>query len=280
MCEALAALRLGFLSRQIRNSQETMWGRQEPAVPAVTSTLKEAARALDGLSNRMNDYQRSTVVELWRRLHDSHSIASQRLLGCSGVAASILKTKQQGLWSDFRALLAAIIAGEQRLAAWFDIGDHLAAASWEVYEGKLPLPLAPRQWDYIYSGADRLSERERRVIYPFFPAGYNDPLHLACQLIGTYRGLCGLLQSVGDNITATPRWTGKLLVWGSREWRFRNQSGPLRDLLDAFEKAKWPREVKLNHLDCDQVREVGKQLRKKTLPYLNWYAAKDGTLSW
>jgi hypothetical protein len=281
MCEALAALQSGFLSRQIRNSQETMWGRQETAVPAVTLTLKEADRALHGLSNRMNGYQRSTVVELWKRLYDSHAIASKRLLVCSRAEAGILKTHQQGLWTELRALLEAIVRGEQRLAAWFEIGDRLAETSWQVHEGKLPLPLGRQQWDYIYSGADRLSERERWLIGPFFPARYNDHLHLACQLIGTYRGLCGLLQNVGDNITATPRWTGNLLIWRANQWRFRNQkNGPVRMLLDALEKAKWPRFIKLNHLDPDQVHEAARYLRRRTRPHIIWHASNDGILSW
>jgi hypothetical protein len=190
MCEALAALRLGYLSRQIRNLQETMWKAQTPGVPNIKAVLKEADRALHGLSNRMNGYQRSTVVDLWSGLHQAHAIALPLLRG-SSAAARILKTRQQELWSDLRALLAAIITGESRLAAWFDIGDHLADISCQLYEGQLSLPLSPVQWDHIYSGVDRLSQREQRVIGPFFPAGYNNRLHLACQLLGTYRAFAG-----------------------------------------------------------------------------------------
>jgi hypothetical protein len=149
MCEALAALRLGFLSRQVRTCQEMMWQAQALAVPVVTNTLMEADRALHGLSNRMNNYQRPTIVELWKRLYDSLSIAPERLLVCANATASILKTRQHELWSDFRAMLAAIITGQPRLGVWFDIGDRLADISWQVYEGRLPLPLTPQQWDVL-----------------------------------------------------------------------------------------------------------------------------------
>ena len=62
MCEALAALRLGFLSRQIRNCHK------EPDLAGVTAVLTQTDRVLHGLSNRMNGYQRDTVVEPHRYL--------------------------------------------------------------------------------------------------------------------------------------------------------------------------------------------------------------------
>jgi hypothetical protein len=80
--------------------------------------------------------------------------------------------------------------------------------------------------------------------------------------------------------TATPRWTGKLLVWRANQWRFRHQPGPVRDLLDALEKGNWPFHIKLNHLDPDQVRDAAKYLRAKTRPHLGWHASNDGTFSW
>jgi hypothetical protein len=240
MCEALAALRLGFLSRQIHNSQETMWKTQTPGVPNITAVLKAADRALHGLSNRLNGYQRSTVVEPWGRLHQAHAIALPLLRG-GGAEANILKTRQQELWNDLRALLAAIITGESRLAAWFDIGDRVANICCQLYEGQLSLPLSPQQWDYIYSGVDRLSQRERRVIEPFFPAGYNGLLHLACQLLGTYQGLCGLLQSVGNNITAVPQWNGMTICYRGRQATIKRQANSIIcPILDEFEKLGWP----------------------------------------
>jgi hypothetical protein len=81
-------------------------------------------------------------------------------------------------------------------------------------------------------------------------------------------------------LVATPRWTGTLLIWGAKQWRFRNQPGPVRDLLDALEKAKWPYHIKLNHLNPDQVRDAAKYLRRKTGSHLGWHAANDGTFSW
>jgi hypothetical protein len=257
MCEALAALRVGFLSRQIRNSQETMWKTQTPGVPNITAVLKEADRALHGLSNRMNGYQRSTVVELWGRLHQAHAIASPLLRG-GGAEANILKTRQQELWTDLRALLAAIITGEPRLAAWFDIGDNLADISCRLYEGQLALPLSPQQWDHIYSGVDRLSQRERRIIGPFFPAGYNGLLHLACQLIGTYQGLCGLLQGVGNNITSVPQWNGMTISYRGRQATIKRQyNSIICPILDEFEKLGWPDLVTLpSDLDGDVKQAV------------------------
>jgi hypothetical protein len=244
MCEALAALQLGFLSRQVRNCQETMWGSPTPAVPSVTPILKQADRALHGLSSRMNGYQRSTVVELWRRLDNAQSIPPHRLLECGPAAARIFKSRQQELWDDLRGLLAAIIAGEPRLVAWFAIGDHLADIAWQAYEGRVPVPLPPECWGHIYSSVDRLSERERRIVHPFFPKEYYGPLHLACQLIGTYRGLCGLLQSVGDNITAKPKWNGTTISYRGRQRTIKTQyNSVIVPILDECERCSWPETV-------------------------------------
>jgi hypothetical protein len=234
MSDALAALRLGFLSRQIRNCQK------EPDLAGVTTVLKQTDRALHGLSNRMNGYQRSTVVELWKRLYDSHSVVRRRLL--DGLS-EMLKKRQQELWSDLRALLAAIIAKEQRLTAWFDIGDRLADVSAQLYEGQLAVPLSDRQWDYLYLGVDRLSNRQRPSVRLFFPTGYNDSLHLACQLIGTYSGLCSLLQSP-DNITAIPRWSGTTISYRGRQATIKRQyNSVIIPILDEFEKLGWPDNV-------------------------------------
>jgi hypothetical protein len=206
----------------------------------------------------MNNYQRSTIVELWRRLYDSLSIAPERLLRCANVTGSILKMRQQELWNDLRAMLAAIIAGQPRLGAWFDIGDRLADISWQVNEGRLPLPLTPQQWDFLYSVVDRLSRRERRIIRPFFPAGYNDGLHLACQLVGTYRGLCGLLQSVGDDILAVPKWNGMAICYRGRQAVMKRQANSvIIPILDEFEKAGWPEHLLLpKSLDGDVKQAV------------------------
>jgi hypothetical protein len=135
---------------------------------------------------------------------------------------------------------------EQRLTAWFDIGDRLADFSCKLYEGQLTVPLSARQWDHIYSGVDRLSKRERRIVRPFFPAGYNNLLHLACQLIGTYQGLCGLLQGIGDNITAVPRWNGMTISYRGRQAIVKRQyNSVIIPILDEFEKLGWPELISL-----------------------------------
>jgi hypothetical protein len=106
------------------------------------------------------------------------------------------------------------------------------------------VPLPPERWDHIYSGVDRLSKRERRIVHPFFPAGYNDPLHLACQLIGTYRGLCALLQSVGDTITAIPKWDGVAISYRGLRRTIKTQyNSVIVPILDECEKWSWPETV-------------------------------------
>jgi hypothetical protein len=80
-----------------------------------------------------------------------------------------------------------------------------------------------------------------------------------------------------------PRWDSSagMLFWGQHHWKFRNQQGPVRILLDALEQRQWPRSVQLTSLDPDQVREAARYLRDRTMPYLDWHASSsDGTFSW
>lgn len=234
MCMALAALRLGFLSRQIRNCLDL------PGIPAL---LRQADRALHGLSSGMNNYQRSTVVELWERFARSHSLARRYRLerNVAGDLPIPLQAQQEEIWHDLRSVLSGIITGEQRLMAWFEIGDHLADMSSQVYLSQVGLPISARHWDYIYSGVDRLSSRERRIIEPFFCGGYNDNLHLASQLIGTYSGLCGLLEYAGDAILAIPKWDGTTISYRGRQTTIKRQHNSIIvPILDECERQVWP----------------------------------------
>jgi hypothetical protein len=150
------------------------------------------------------------------------------------------------MWADLRSMLAAVVGAEARLAAWFDIGDRLADVSWQAFEGRETLPLPAGRWDYVYAGVDRLSARERRIIGPFFPAGYNDGPHLACQLLGTYEGLCGLLEHNEDHITSVPQWDGAAISYRGRRAVLRRQHNSVMcPILTAFERHGWPDSIPL-----------------------------------
>jgi len=82
-------------------------------------------------------------------------------------------------------------------------------------------------------------------------------------------------------VVEKPVWDGNggVLSFGNKMWKFRKQDGPVAHLLDRLERENWPRSVKLNYLDPDQVREAARVLRK-TRPTINWSAESDGVLAW
>ena len=80
-----------------------------------------------------------------------------------------------------------------------------------------------------------------------------------------------------------PTWdsNGAILSFGNRTWKFRRLPGrPLMKSLDEFEKRKWPPSVELASFVPEHVRDVAKELRKKTKGCINWRPSSDSTLSW
>jgi hypothetical protein len=73
----------------------------------------------------------------------------------------------------------------------------------------------------------------------------------------------------------TPEWNGHILSWMEEEWKFRNQRGPVREILDALQASKW-QAVTMKNLDADQVSQAARYLRERTRPYIRWSAANDG----
>jgi hypothetical protein len=84
----------------------------------------------------------------------------------------------------------------------------------------------------------------------------------------------GLVHPTWDSSSGT-------LSFGNNRWEFRViPGGPLKALLDEFEKCNWPPSVTLGRLDPEQVRDVAKELRKKTKGYIKWKASSDSTMGW
>lgn len=87
MCQALAALRLGYLSRELRLRQEDLWAAHPfKAQPDVGPCLSVIDGCLNSLSDRMNGCQRAVVADLLRRIDTRHDGACEFIVGVAFTA--------------------------------------------------------------------------------------------------------------------------------------------------------------------------------------------------
>ena len=77
-----------------------------------------------------------------------------------------------------------------------------------------------------------------------------------------------------------PHWDGMVLSFGGQMWTFRQQNGPVNQLLEELENTKWRYPVLLTHLTRQQVTDAARLIRKKTRGYIDWHATKKKEFSW
>jgi hypothetical protein len=263
MCQALAALRLGYLSQELRFRQESVWAGNPVKALAVDPCLSAIDASLHSLSDRLNDYQRVTVAGLLEQLATRHHAACGMVaeiaidaLQAAGpdakqafrlppeIVATDEATKgwqqwQQQDWTALRNLLHAVVDSDSRLAAWFDIGDHQADILWQVATRQSDWRLTQRDFDSLYSGVDRLQFPERGEVELAFFSRVRDRQHLMVRLWATYDRLCWLLEN--RDLQEKPHWDGETIKYrgGARKGRRQSNEG-VGVILDEFEEGGWP----------------------------------------
>jgi hypothetical protein len=264
--QALAALRLGYLSHKLRWVQDRLWFAYSLTNPDIEPVLHELDENLLGLSHRMNAYERSTVLALKERLIACHYEASSH---CGDLALEVIKEPsatsasshqrwrekvdqhpatdafkklQKQNWSDLRTIVTNVVAEEPRLLAWFEIGDQLGELIRELLDGRVSVPVPRVRWTLLYSGVDKLSADLRKRLEPLYPAPYRSASHLASQLDETYSALCRFAERrLGRDSLAAPKWDGKVIRYLDRAAEIRRQhNSTLIPILDAFERSHWP----------------------------------------
>lgn len=216
----LAALRLGYLSQELRARQHSVVTEDDLLkIKEVQPCLVELNRTLNMLGSRLSGYHRTAFVELKQRLAASHEDQFEERISLLDQAGALPGEPQRCAlqddhWADLQSLLQGVSEPDNAFGSWFVIGDHLGDVVFQLLENKLTVPLPPKQWDYLYEGVDRLPEPLRMRVETTFPVGYNSGAHLGLQLVTTFNSLCALL---AEEDHKEPYWdasVGKL--WYSR----------------------------------------------------------------
>jgi hypothetical protein len=258
----LACLSLGYRSKELHFLQQSVWGMLQgedvsPCVSCIESDLHQVAAF-------MNDCQRSMVTELLTQIRTRHEklapfvgrigaetweaagkdlqVANElypERLAADG-ASSGFKKLQHSDWANLRKLLNSIVNQDERLAAWFEIGERVAEVQWRLMGGVWKDEAYRR--NYVLSAVNKLPSREADRVAPFFPGAYSHP----DQLSDTFHGLSSFLEKRELDLTAKPKWDGTTLTYKGRSRTFRRQStGVCVRILDQFEQSGWPASVEV-----------------------------------
>ena len=76
-----------------------------------------------------------------------------------------------------------------------------------------------------------------------------------------------------------PIWKFHILSFCGQVWRFRNQLGPVNQILDRFEECNWPPCIRIG-LPYPSVSSAARYLREKTEGYIKWPTSSDPTIGW
>jgi hypothetical protein len=257
MCPELAALRAGYHLQELRHRQTNTWGRTALAVNDVDSCLLALDTVLHSVSDRLNNYQRDSVLELEKLISSRHDAADQIVADifietmkegndrtvfkhrvATGDACNQLRGLEEQAWKRLRTLLRTITKKE---AAWFEIGERLGELIFALLDNKYRMPLADGRWNALYAGVSKLSERVRRQVEAFFPHRYRSCAHLAYRLRGTYEGLCAVLEDPVQGLLALPECDGKTLTYRHRTCSPKAQSNSvIVPILNEFQRLGWP----------------------------------------
>jgi hypothetical protein len=280
--QALAALRLGYLSQKLRWVQDRIWSEHSLTTPDIEPALHELDQSLLGLSHRMNAFERSTVLALKERLvachyevshlcsdlmlevikrpHQAHADAHRfwRASVTDHPATAGLKKLQIKHWTDLRTILVNVVVDDPRLRAWFEIGDVLGDTIKHGLEARLPHPLPTAHWAALYSGVDKLPESLRTHVMPLYPQSYRSSVHLACQLQETYQALCTLIQTrLEGPLMAVPHWDGVEIRYREKAARIRAQENRvITPILDEFQRRRWPQTISVSGYKGDVKQAV------------------------
>jgi hypothetical protein len=219
MGQVLSAFRVGYLCRQLRHHQRSLWSEDLRRVAEVDPVVAELDSALIGLSSLVNSHQAALFSELRGRIFGLEEAAKlqggaayfegnpevphlRTLRAEDQSAARCVQGLQEQVCDDLHALFSAVVSGDQRLAGWYELGDHLADITYGLRTGRRGLPLTERDFRYLYSGLAKLPEREASGASVFFPVRQKETAsRMALDLLSTYRGLCEALRDDEE------RWT-------------------------------------------------------------------------
>jgi hypothetical protein len=313
MDQALAALQLGYLSRELRVRLASVWSEHPfKPHPDPGPCLKAIDGCLNSLSDCMSDGQRARATKLLDQIATRHDGVCEFIVDIAFTALQeaerqpkknrpVLQEKvaeddgkavwqqwQQQDWTALWNLLQAIVGTDRRFAAWFETGDHMADIRGKLARQYLTVPFKQQDWDYLYSGIDQLDFPENREVRQFFIVGRIRPgrtptaLAFFAQLKRTYEILCSLLES--RNLQERPNWDGETVRYRQRSRRWKRQKKATQKkevvapILDELQRQGWPESIDAPEAVMDA--DVSQQLARfsQTAPIKLRYVA--GRIFW
>lgn len=207
--ETHAAIRIGFLLRQIEHVSAEVWVATSLPDTDVDHAFQELDRELITLSRRVNTFEAGKLSALRRQVTTWFAIAidiragwerakppfdrnDMRLQTEKDPEARGVQKHQKDRLDELRKIWSNIVRDDTWLSAWLEIGDRLGNTIYRLLRGELS-DLSLEELDLFFSGVNRLPPDIRRRVQPFFPVKYDSATHLAAELLETYNGLCHLI---------------------------------------------------------------------------------------
>ena len=262
------ALRMGFASQELAYVQQhvwdatRMWDEEAMDRTDVVDIMATLSEVLIGLRAYLSDFQAEEFGKIRTRTIGRHEIATEYLDKMfddavdqaptyedakalfvnnlkQGTTVDGWKTWQKEDWTCICDLMMVALRGDQRLVAWFQIGERSAKALFDTFSRKS----TPPDFDlaHIYAPMNILRGEERRAAQGLIPYHYSDAFDLVITLWGTFNALCKLLDEHESDLLAVPQWDGSDLVFRGKRASVSVWAGSATSIiLTLFQEKGWP----------------------------------------
>ena len=262
MSASCSALQFGGLLWKIKLCQDSVWSESPRKITKIDDTLGEVDVALSSLADKT-----SRTFEKRHRL-----IVGQNVSYFLSLVDNVMSGKDRNAeyheflvdeenvrfreWQkeDRRVLselLATLVAGDQRLQGYFEIGYRLGDVV-DKSKGTCS-PLSKSERNYILAGLKKVPVREQREIEPFFLPATTDLLSFVKRIEKLRR----FLRIHEADLIAKPKWDGKTIAYRGQaeDVRIQNKS-VMTTILDEAEAQGWPEVIRLSSKQMGNKRSV------------------------
>jgi hypothetical protein len=190
-CRPLVALELGFHTRRLRTLQESVWDFRLSNIHGVDAGLDSIQRRLLALSDRLNVPQYALFTDLRNRIEERHDAAARfggEIKGevCKEATdpdtamrayasrveerAVVLRAWQREDFEEVRLLSRKAVEGDQRLAAWWDIGFLMADIMLRPGTPESPATWTEGDMDGLLGAVAKLPSEEKAWVEDILPS--------------------------------------------------------------------------------------------------------------
>ncbi len=211
---ALAALRVGFLTRAIRHLMESLFADDVMQVKDVDGTLLGIREGLQTLAKTTSRFQNKHFEDLAAKIEERHEEANWHIREVLDRASAprkqalaqaepLLRTWR--LWQkqdqqELKRLTGLAVEGDDRLTLWYAIAFTLADLIFRIEAGQLSAPLREKDVALLFKRVEALYDEEKVWVCECFEDELEQSggAYTAEMLREAYRGLQGFLKEVHD----------------------------------------------------------------------------------